>query len=119
MKSAPPARLEAQTRRRRFWSDEEKRRLVAELDEPGASTSTVAQRHGLNANLLFTWRRQFRRQSNSAQTDGVTLVPVSVAPEPPESGGRMEIVLAGGERILVGSDVDSNALARVIKALRR
>ena len=107
------------TRRRRFWSDEEKRRFVAELEEPGASASMVAQRHGLNANLLFTWRRQFRRGSSATPSDGVTLVPVSVTPEPAESCGRMEIVLAGGERILVGADVDAGALARVVKALSR
>jgi hypothetical protein len=33
--------------------------------------------------------------------------------------GRMEIVLAAGERILVGADVDAAALARVAKALSR
>jgi transposase len=119
MKTAAPDRFEGQARRRRFWSDEEKRRFVAELDEPGASASTVAQRHDLNANLLFTWRRQFRRQSNLTQTGGVTLVPVSIAQEPSASTGRMEIVLAGGEHILVGADVDAGALARVVKALSR
>ena len=31
----------------------------------------------------------------------------------------MEIVLAAGERILVGVDVDAAALARVVKALSR
>ena len=33
--------------------------------------------------------------------------------------GRMEIVLAAGERILVGADVDAAALVRVVKALSR
>ena len=33
--------------------------------------------------------------------------------------GRMEIVLAAGERILVGADVDTAALGRVVKALSR
>jgi transposase len=41
-------------RRRRFWSSDEKRRIVAESLEPGASMSKVAQRYGVNANLLFT-----------------------------------------------------------------
>jgi hypothetical protein len=31
----------------------------------------------------------------------------------------MEIVLVGGERIIVGPDVDATALARIIKALTR
>jgi hypothetical protein len=32
---------------------------------------------------------------------------------------RMEIVLIGGERIVVGADVDASSLARVVKALSR
>ena len=34
-------------------------------------------------------------------------------------GGHMEIVLAGGDRVIVGVDVDAAALARVVKALGR
>ena len=45
-------------RRRRSWSMDEKRRMIAESREPGASVAQVALRHGVNANLLFTWRRQ-------------------------------------------------------------
>jgi chaperonin GroEL len=35
----------------------------------------------------------------------------------PRSVGGMEIVLVGGEGIIIGADVDATALARVIKAL--
>ena len=48
-------------RRRRVRSEDEKRRIVGETFEPGASVSAVAQRHGLNTNLLFTWRREMGR----------------------------------------------------------
>jgi transposase len=34
--------------------------MVAESFTPGASVSKVAQRYGVNANLLFTWRRDAR-----------------------------------------------------------
>ena len=37
--------------------------MVAESFTPGASVSKVAQRYGLNANLLFTWRRQEARSA--------------------------------------------------------
>src|SRR4051794_41958832 len=43
---------------RRSWSADEKRRIVEESLRPGASVAVVARRHDLNANLLFTWRRQ-------------------------------------------------------------
>jgi transposase len=110
-------------RRRRFWSSDEKRRMVAESFTPGASVSTVAQRYGVNANLLFTWRRRDARSATSSGAEQLELVSVRVAderaPAAPEPVGRMEIVLTAGERILVGADVDAAALARVVKALSR
>ena len=45
-------------RRRRSWTRDEKRRIVEESLEDGASIAEVARRHELNANLLFTWRRK-------------------------------------------------------------
>ncbi len=44
-------------RTRRSWSRTEKRRIVAEAFRPGASAADVARSYGLNANLLFNWRR--------------------------------------------------------------
>ncbi len=37
----------------------------------------------------------------------------------PGPAGQMEIVLAEGDRILVWADVETAALSRVVKALRR
>ena len=47
-------------RSRRSWSDEEKRRIVAEAVLPGASVADIARRHGVNANLVFNWRKTAR-----------------------------------------------------------
>ena len=114
--------------RRRAWSVEEKRRIVAETFEPGSSVSVVARRHDLNANMLFTWRRQARAAEASAAADRLTFVPavisappaaMAVSPEPSAPTGRMEIALAGGDRVIVGADVDAAALGRVIKVLSR
>ena len=109
--------------RRRYWKKEEKRRIVAESLEDGASAAEVARRYGLNANLLFTWRRQFGAPAAAERT---AILPVTIArtasmalPAPPEAAGRMEILLSSGEKIVVGADVEAAALARVIKALRR
>jgi transposase len=43
---------------RRRWSDEAKRRLVAETLVAGATVHAVAQRHGVNTSQLFTWRKR-------------------------------------------------------------
>jgi transposase len=112
-------------RRRQLWSIDRKRQIIAETFEPGASVSEVARRHGVNANLLFTWRRQQGAAKMADSRESPQLVPVTITTEPVSnvpaialgSVGRMEIVLGAGERIIVGADVDTIALARVIKAL--
>jgi transposase len=110
-------------RRRRRWSLEEKRRIVAESRAPGASASLVARRHDVNTNMLFTWRRQFAADEADARQP-VSFVPATITADPPGapcSGGgeRIEIVLASGARVIVGTGVDESTLARVIKVLSR
>ena len=109
-------------RRRRTWSADQKQRIIAESFAPGASVAEVARRYGLNANMLFTWRRRERADVNDVGKT-VNIVPVRVveatSTATATSMGRMEIVLVGGERILVGADVDATALARIVKALEQ
>ena len=114
-------------RRRRVRSEDEKRRIVGETFEPGASVSAVARRHGLNTNLLFTWRREMGRGVSALADDPMAYVPAVIsaapvtasAPSSPSAAGQMEIVFAGGERVIVDRTVDGVALARVLKVLSR
>ena len=46
---------------RRQHTLEEKRRIVEETHVKGASVSTVARRHEVNANQVFAWRQLYRR----------------------------------------------------------
>ena len=125
---------------RRRWSEEEKRRIVAEAEAPGASVSVVARRHDVNANLLFTWRRQFRREACSTAVGSAAFIPAVIAPdegadagepavtarEPGEAikdesrpPGLIEIILPGGRRVIVDKEVSAAALGRVIGVLER
>jgi transposase len=111
-------------RKRRSWTPDEKRRIVDESLEDGTSIAEVARRHGLNANLLFTWRRKMGVEP-SEQRVPVPILPVTITPEPvseghcPNAAGKMEIILSEGDRIIVGADVETVALSRVLKALSR
>ena len=111
-------------RRRRSWTRDEKRRIVDESLQEGASIAEVARRHELNANLLFTWRRQMGVEPTELK-DPVEIVPVTIARgfategHCPDAVGQMEIVLAEGDRIIVWADVEPAALSRVLKALSR
>jgi transposase-like protein len=62
-----------------FFSDEEKRAIVAETEAPGVSVSAVARKHGVVTGLLFRWRVQFGvAQQKRAKLAPVTM-PVSAA----------------------------------------
>lgn len=112
-------------RSRRSWKGDEKRQIVEENLEPGASIAEVARRYDLNANQLFTWRRQLGVQPIDTH-ELAPILPVTIKPETPmpENAGcvttsQMEIVLAAGDWIIVWSDVEVAALSRVLKALSR
>src|SRR5215470_4843347 len=79
-------------RKRRQWSEAEKRRIVAETQEPNSSVSVVARRHDVNANQVFKWRREFAPEAVAAPApagvEGVALLPVEIVPERSESRSR-------------------------------
>ena len=74
-----PEKVEVITsvQRRRRWSAAEKMRMVEEGQEPGASVSLVARRHGVNPNQLFTWRRLAAHGAFTAAAAGEEVVPAS------------------------------------------
>ena len=55
-----PGAVSSEGRQRRFYPVEDKRRMVEQTLEPGASVAKVAQANGVNPNVLFLWRRQHR-----------------------------------------------------------
>ena len=111
---------EAGARRRRRWSLEMKRQLVAETLERGSSVSIVARRHDVNANQLFKWRHELASMTR-AETK---LVPVAVVEKPatppalpPASPvrvmptpARIEIAVAGGVRVRIEGAADPAAV---------
>lgn len=118
---------------RRRHGDAFKRELVERSLQPGASVSALAQEHGINANLLFNWRRLHLREvpvSSSAPVQPA-LLPVTVVPEVPPvatpstpvtptartSSGTIEIEI-GGARVRVRGNVDDTSLRSVLRALR-
>jgi transposase-like protein len=45
----------------RHWEIDVKRRIVEETLKPGASVAAIARAHNANANMVFRWRREYRR----------------------------------------------------------
>ena len=132
MASDTPAVPRERTRRRRY-DKAFKRALVEQTLAPGASVARIAREHGINANQLFKWRRQFLLAEHdtsappSLAEPPASLVPVAVvaeqarpdeAPAPTACTGMLEIRLTGGEVRIHGA-VDSAMLRVVLSSLRR
>jgi transposase len=105
--------------KRRSYSKAFKRRVVAETLKPGVSVASVARHYGLNANMVFLWRRDPRfgpgRDAASFLPVEVTSTEVTVAPEPisPASDSRIEIALASGHRLTLSGGFDPDMVARI------
>jgi transposase len=120
---------------RRHRSLEEKIALVAQSQQPGASVAEVARLHGLNANVLFVWRRLHQRgllESHTRRGKGRRLVPVKLlTPEgavdtaspsplegylPPDT--RLRVRFACGAELSVQGRPDAQTLENLIRLLR-
>jgi transposase len=118
---------------RRRHGEAFKRELVERSLQPGASVSALAQEHGINANLLFNWRRLRLRglAASAAAPLKPALLPVTVVPESPPvasppapvtptartPSGTIEIEI-GGARVRVRGNVDDTSLRGILRALR-
>src|SRR4030088_337391 len=59
----------------------EKRRIVEETLESGASVARVARRHAVNANQIFYWRKKYR-EGRLGKDRSSNLLPVAVSDIP-------------------------------------
>jgi transposase len=120
-----------------FRGVEEKRRIVEETLRDGASVSSVARAHGVNANQVFQWRRLYRdglldtapsgeemrllpvAVSDEARVEIVGLSSAELLDEPVEAGpsvGTIELTFAWGKLRIAGA-VDAVTLRTVLGCL--
>ncbi len=121
---------------RRQWPRSVKAQIVAETFVPGALVKEVAERHGVAANHLSTWRRQAREGKLvvPVDDDDAMFACLDVAGEPlrpsptqaplshpllshPPLAAAVEIV-AGGVTIRLGGDVGAERIAAIVHALQ-
>jgi len=124
---------------RRHHDRQFKNDLIVQSLVPGASVAAIAMQAGVNANLLFKWRRLHVQNGALATAPTPTLLPVCVIPDrasafttqttapraaaPSPAGnaaahGVIEIDLAGAQ-LRVRGTVDEAVLSSVMRALRQ
>jgi transposase len=133
--------------RRRRWRLEEKLRIVAEAEAPGAVFALVARRHDVSRGQLWKWRTQVRSGELTAAQAVPEFIPIRVLPAAAESvrqprpadapmnaptspmapaparavesgARRIEIVLPDGTCVRVDDQVGAAALRQVMAVLR-
>ena len=118
---------------RRKYTIAEKRAMVEETHVHGASVPEVAQRHGVNANLLSVWRRQYAQgvlREPTAGEPAAQLLPVKVTtptvlptqraaatPQPKAAPAQIEIDFPRERRLRIHAVLDLRLLKELIRAL--
>jgi len=86
---------------RRDYSPELKARILGECALPGASVAKVAMAHGINANLVHTWRKLVR-EDTLKPAEVTRFVPIAIEaesaapPAPPAPPDIVEVELQRG-----------------------
>ena len=126
--------VEGAPERRRYWSAEEKRRIVEQTLSSGLSVASLARQHGMNANQLFYWRKLYRAGqlgSDERSADAsVQLLPVSVdGDEPFETEAAqsdsaapsitISIEIPGRALVSLEGAVDAKMIRTILESLRR
>jgi len=125
-----PIEVITSVERRRRWSREDKERLIAACFEPGAVISEVARAAGIHVSQLFRWRKELCQIVEPSMQVSSTLVPVIVSetapaaqsaapetpvpPQPRRKRSDVTIELGRGRRVRVDSDIDTEALGRIL-----
>jgi transposase len=116
--------------KRRYRTVEEKRQVVEETLQPGASVARVARAHGMNANQLFGWRRLYQQGRLEPKVcEASALLPVRVigatvteaerstgTPTRRTPSGMIHVELPKGQLRIAGR-VDAEALGVVLEKL--
>jgi transposase len=111
--------------KRHHRSKLERRRIVEESLEPGASVAVVARSHGVNANQVFHWRKLYREGRLDLKPASTQLIPVRIAEAVSDERGaarpypgaiHLEV---GRARVRVEGSVDPDSLRLILEQLGR
>jgi transposase len=117
--TAAAERLSVSPRRSyRTWSREEKDRIVGETFAVGVNVSAIARSHGLDPSQLFAWRRKALASAMVAPLSEAQGRAVKFTRFEAVMTETVEIVI-GDVVVRVGSDVEPERLAAVIRAVRQ
>jgi len=103
--------------RRRRWSEEQKRAIVAASFAPGASVQEIARHADIRSNQIYRWRHKFSTSSSGfAQVLVAPPAPIKseTASQPAET---IEVAVTDGSRVRIPVSVSPELATAIIKAM--
>jgi transposase len=102
--------------RRRRWSTEDQRRILATAFAPGAVVADVARRNEIATSLIYKWRRE-------ASAEDAAFAPAVLIEEPADVSPLRDIPvinveLANGARISFSATAPAPRVSAISRALR-
>jgi transposase len=103
--------------RRRRWSSEERRQILAEANAPGAIVAEVARRADVCTSLIYKWRREERSLERPGGFSRVMLEDKATS-SPAEPEVAPILVELGGAQVKIGATASASLIAATLRALR-
>jgi transposase len=100
--------------RRRRWSKEQKRAIVAEAFAPGASVSAVARRTDIGTGQIYRWRRELC--GAAASFAEVVVSPSPPCERPEADAAAVEVAVGADIRVRIPVTTPKDLACAVIKA---
>ena len=104
--------------RRRSWSEEERREILAEAFSPGAIVAAVARRHEVSTGLIYTWRRNAERESRAAFARALVTDVQPLAEQKPSLAPAIIVELPGGARVSISASATADLITAALRGLR-
>jgi transposase len=105
--------------RRRRWSEEQKRALVAAAFAPGAIVSEVARRADISPGQIYRWRQELRSVGAGFAAVVVTADADCGPSIAPRAGEAIEVEFSGIACLRIPPSTPPELAAAVVRALRR
>ena len=104
--------------RRRRWSEDDRRRVLAAAFSPGAVVSDVARRLDVATSLIYKWREMYAGADPREGFAPVVLLQDKGRPPTGLSGPAIVVELANGSRVSIGASARADLVTATLLALK-
>ena len=104
--------------RRRRWSDDERRRILAAAFALGAVMATISRQFEVSTSLIYKWCRQaLAGEPGAGAAVGFAPAVILAAPAPSDTTAIV-VELSNGARLRIGAHASAALVTATLRALR-